>query len=540
MSDRRRGVVPLVFIALLSALPAFAGAVPEVAVHGPPSGWATRFASPLRIEVRNGTGDLHVVTGRKDYEVRSGIALSGASSEFVEATLFRSYGTRIEWSLSGMEGSDYVNPSSASRVNGGGGHFLCVNGAWYRELQTAIAAARYPSDWQAQVIPSAELPRKWQAYAGLSVSLVLEETDARALDREQREALRLWLTWMGGRLWLIGSDGEELLREWGWRPLGSAEGKISGLCMGTGTVFCREASNAAGQILDAPYSFSADLLHRMGISDAGDVPMDLSEDLGGFSIGFIVACLVVLGVVLGPVNYWFVRRRGNALLFYLVTPLVAGLGSLAIIGGTLVAEGGTRSREVAVLYHYGDGNDAFVIDRYGVRPGLFGRSLTLPEETLLIPERNWGNDAIVVDMAGREARVNGLLRPRAVSEYTLASPAAGRMRVTAKWDVFGCSAENGLGYEVQWLVASDGKGRFSWGRDIPAGGEIRLQGSRIPEDIAEKLAETPGVDKWSGPARVVTAEASGMPYIEDGGLGAGRLSARYFFVGVEAAEGSHE
>jgi hypothetical protein len=278
----------------------------------------------------------------------------------------------------------------------------------------------------------------------------------------------------------------------------------------------------------------------MGVSDRKGIPMDLSEDLGGFSIWFIVASLIVLGIVLGPVNYWFVRRRGNALLFYLVTPLAAVIGSLALIGGTLLAEGGERCRQAAVLYHNG-GSDAFLIDCYGVRSGLFARTLRLPEETLLIPERDWTANNPVVDIADREMRVGGLLRPRAVAEYTLARPVAGRMRVTAKWNAQGrCTVENGLGHDLLWVSASDGDGRVAWARDIPAGGDAVLEASRPPEDIEALLAKTPGVGKWSGPVPFVAAEAAGLPYPGDGGLRPDRVAARYFFVGVEAGGDGHE
>lgn len=522
---------------LVAALSVAAGEKPEVTVAGPPPGWSTRYAAPVRLEVRDGRGELLSVMKSDHFEQRERIALSGAPSETVETTMLAPGSAKLEWHVAGNEGGTYVNSAYSHRA-ASNGTFLCVNGALYREMHTAIAASAKPYGMTAQAVPAASLPSRWQSYAGLSSSLIMHEADARALSRDQREALRMWLSWLGGRLWLIGADGGELLREWGWRPLGRIEGGDSGFSMGRGVVVCRESPEPE-HILEQRFADADDLLWRVGIPGFSAVPMDLNDGLEGFSLGFIVACLAALGVLLGPGCYWFVKRRGNVLLFYLVAPLVALFGSLAIIAGTLLSEGGVRCNEFAVLYQ--NGNDAFMVNCYGVRPGLLEMSPSFSGEALplLQVDSGWSGD-VILETVGERIRADGLLRPRASCEYGVARPLTVRMDVTAEWDDAGCVVKNGLGYGLNWIVVNDGRGRTAWARNVPAGAERRLETSRVPEDVHDALGGVPGVEGWSRPVAMLAADAEELPYADDGGLGAGRLRARYYYVRVGAGEDGHE
>ncbi|MDR1744450.1 MAG: hypothetical protein LBS30_01710, partial [Planctomycetota bacterium] len=103
-----RSIAACVVFLVLAVAAVPAADSPEVIFQGPPSGWATRFASPVRLEVRGGGGELTVVTGRGNYEVRSRAALSGAPTEFVEAILFGLNPSRVEWTLPGADGYGYA------------------------------------------------------------------------------------------------------------------------------------------------------------------------------------------------------------------------------------------------------------------------------------------------------------------------------------------------------------------------------------------------------------------------------------------------
>ncbi|MCD8141629.1 MAG: hypothetical protein LUE17_17995 [Planctomycetaceae bacterium] len=509
-----RAVFLAVVVTAASALSARGG---EVIARNAPPDWNTRLGSPVFLDVLDGTGDLALTIRGVGVETRDRFALSGLPLETVESTIFSRSSVRLEWNLAGRTESKYVSVESSPDSH----TFLCINGAMYREL---MGEASSHSGREVLTYPGVMLPGLWQSYAGLSAVLVVDVRDARAFSRDQREALRHWLLWSAGILWVVGDDGDAVLREWGWRL--DATGDRNVFSIGAGTVRLADASDAA-VILATPYSREKDLLDRFVTRNFHDPERRLTQNFRGASTLYIIVCLVVLGLVLGPVNYWVAKRLRSMLFFFVLTPLAAILGSAAIVGGTLVTEGGGVVNEKSILF--GTGEDALLVNYYGVRPGVLIPQLRFPAETLLVAENYMSENALVMERTGGVVVREGLLLPRLPSVFGTARPVKNRMAVTLGDNL---TVENTLGFDLHWVVATDGVG---WARDIPAGATVTLEQTRIPDDIEQELRLVPNTNRFGG-RRAVIAKAAGLPYLDDGGLGPRRFSAEYYFVGLGERE----
>ncbi|MCD8349783.1 MAG: hypothetical protein LUC93_04140 [Planctomycetaceae bacterium] len=511
-----RLVVVALFTVIASTFPARSPAG-EVVIRTAPTAWVSRLGSPVFIDVRDGTGELTLEMRGSPIHTRDRFTLTGRASETIETTLFTRSSARMEWSFGGDSNSRYVSIATT----GPEGNFICVNGALYRELSAAV-----PSEYQVHNYPGDTLPGLWQSYAGLMAVIVIDDRDARSLSLGQREALRHWVTWSAGIVWIVGGDGSEIVREWGWQLGPSPLPNLSTMGMGTVGI---SAEPDTTHIIDSVYPTEDDILFDLlgGHYPSTGNGFSLTDGLGGISTVYIVVCLVVLGLVLGPVNYWLAKRWGSMLIFFALTPLAAVIGSAAIVGGTLASEGGGMGNEVSTLFWYGD--DGMLLSTYGVRPGLFPPRLAFPTETLLMPEGGYNAEDLVIDRAGGLHPREGLLRPRLPAVYGTARPLKGRMRV-ALTDAG--TVENTLGYDLEWVVVSEGK--TGWARNVPAGATVTLETSRVPEDISDGVRSIPAHDRFNG-YQAVVAKAAGLPYLDDGGLGMRRGLTSYYFVGLGSA-----
>ncbi len=513
---------PFLFAVVIAAVASLSAQGGDMLIQIAPPGWNTRLATPVFFHMSDATGEMSLTMRGGTIQTRDRFALSGLPSEMVEATMYARHMARLEWTFDGTRDSEYRRAHSSPQTT----TYLCLDGAMYRDLADAIVAE---GDKEVYAVPATVMPRAWQSYAGLSAVFVMDGKGAQSLSRDQREALRQWVLWSAGVVWIVGGDGLATVREWGWQVTASDDPDLYTMGMGT----LRFADNPdASALVATRYARERDVLDRLVMGDFRETRSRLTGNFQGISTLYIVVCLVALGLILGPVNYWLSKRLGSMLYFFALTPLAAVLGSAAILGGTVVVEGGLAVNEISVLYGYGD--DSLMISAYGVRPGLLTPQLDYPSETLLVPEQYMDDDALVIDRVGGVSVREGLLRPRLTSEFGTARPLKGRMTVAMR---DGRTVENTLGFDLRWVVASDGQS--GWARDVPAGATVHLETSRVPEDIAKELRDLPGYDAAIA-SHALVARAAGLPYLDDGGLGARRLFSAYYYVGLDAKGGDDE
>ena len=163
-------------------------------------------------------------------------------------------------------------------------------------------------------VPRADLPERWQGYPTWTI-LVIAASDDLALTAEQRSAIATWAA--AGGLVVVAQPAQ---RE-AWRKLG-----IEPLLL-------RSAEQAIRQRLDDLGAGEQPTLVT--------VPGTESVPATGF---MLLATLFAL--VVGPLNLWWVRRRGTPALFLVTTPLLS-LGTCVVLLGANVVIEGLSLRRVA-------------------------------------------------------------------------------------------------------------------------------------------------------------------------------------------------
>ena len=528
-------------LALLS-LAVWAGDEMEVRVEPSPQAWVSQHAMPVRLSVWRGHGgNLHTVTSSTGWRVTANSTLPPGSPVYYETSSVMQYGGVASWNYEGLIGSERIDrPSYGYRhISGERAVIGCINGYLLRELE-GIDKADKPEDLLIRTLDAEQLPRRWQSYAGLMAVLVMDTQTASSLDRERREALSRWVRWMGGNADAAAAALELALPK---KPSSSA-GKVDSYRLLNGYVHVQADPDALA-LANYSYADRIDPFSPYYLQSDTDMATDwLLETLQGVSVGFIVISLIILGIILGPVNYLYVRQKGNFLLFYLITPIIAALGAVAIIFGSMAVEGlGSRYNQAAVLVRNGDTDEAMLYDLRGVRVGFTTPTLRFPGDSLLLPlESPQINDEMVMDMSDGVTLVSGWLKPRFSTGYLAALPVVARMNVEVGGEGEDYYVENGLGFALERVVARLPGGVYGWVEGVPPGGRASLRLERTDLRFRQLQNEYERVfgERTAFSGVNLVARAAGLPYQDDGGLGGSRLTGEYYFVSAGNGGGAGE
>ncbi len=537
MTDARARRRPLLlFVPLAMLLCALSrGGEPgtAVSVRPVPHAWVSDIAVPVTVDAlsREG-GTLRLVfTGGRRRQIHT-VALAPGKAARIELPLFLGDDGRLDWSIGGDAGTrPMVWPSAYGDELP---PILAADAFLLREIEEAVQ--RSGKRRTVASVPARELPADWRSYAGLRAVLVLKAADAEALPPERCGALAQWVRWFGGVLWLAG-DAEERGRALARLGLQPSEGADAGQPPATDAFFL----NGRVKLLDAVSPAAAAARIARDESAPGRLiepsrigrGAELLENLGGIPVSFIIPSLLLLGIFLGPVTYWIVRRKNNPLLFFLIVPAAALLGAAGIVFGALFIEGaGSEYNQAALLIRDAGSDAALFLDRRGVRPGF------------AVPEPRFGADALALPFADNREETTldltdglrlgaGWLLPRFATGYLAARPVVSRMNIAIQPEGDGCRAVNNLGFRVAAVAARLPDGGYGWAENIPPGGAAPLArggGERRYGALALRLA---GMNDNVFPAGnlLLVAEADGLPYADDGGLG-GTLREGSFFYAV--------
>lgn len=520
-----------------------AGQDPEITIRTIPSAWQTMHAAPLLVDV----------VARQPGQIRVELERSGGYGESVvkTAALPERSVSRIELPVS-VDGYGEIRCSSGavvetSRVYGGNTDYsvssgdtaalACINGFMLRETQAAGAGV--PRDIRLDTLSTEELPGMWQSYAGFVGTLVMDAAEARTLRPAQREALSRWVAWYGGKVWLAGEGAErsaDFLVPAITAQTPEKHGGVSIYGRVNGAVYVQPKPDAAEMLRLLPQSQQRDMFrpfydatsrHSSGATGW------LVDSLGGLPIGIVVAVLVLLGLLLGPVNLWYIRKRGNSLLFFITTPLLALGGTGLIFVATMLGEGiGGRYRQAAVLLRADAGDDALAIDLKGVRPGYFPPTLKFAEDALVLPTGRRGYDrTLLTDYTGGVSLAGGWLMPRFPTSFLCAAPVVSRLNIDLVEESGRWYAANGLGFTARAIVARLPSGGIGWAENVKPGDKtlLAVENSDARLERLLRRAGELGLEMDNLPHMALAAECDGLPYIDDGGLDARKVEGRYYY-----------
>ncbi|MCC8180703.1 MAG: hypothetical protein LIP23_07325, partial [Planctomycetes bacterium] len=257
----------------------------------------------------------------------------------------------------------------------------------------------------------------------------------------------------------------------------------------------------------------------------------MAEGLGRLPVLYIALALICMGLLLGPINFWYVKRKRRALLFFITTPLIALIGTAAIYVLSLLGEGGGRFIQYALLGTAADGGEAFVIDARMIRTGFFQPTPTFVDDAAIMPlPQGYQRKLYQIDTTDGVTLESGWLPPRLVSGIVSARRVVSRLNIELVPDGEDFKLINNLGFSIVTVAALLPGGGIGWAQAVPPGGEtvLRRENNRTRFDrLLGKVAEMTGPDGWQQ-ARLV-AECDGLPYLDDGGLGGVCESGVYMY-----------
>ncbi|QDU84368.1 hypothetical protein Pla163_14750 [Planctomycetes bacterium Pla163] len=190
--------------------------------------------------------------------------------------------------------------------------------------------------------------------------------------------------------------------------------------------------------------------------------------VGQVSHRTLLALLLILAGVTGPINVWFVRRTGRPVAFLLTIPILALLGSLSVVAYGMSRDG-LGVKDGATSYAVLD-QGAHTISSVTVR-GLFlgmsgGRRLQPGAGTMILPlardpEEVWrGRFSVERDDRSGSVRYAGDYLPvRRPLEHAVYSDRSARIRLVASRENGVVRVENALGATVEALWLRDREGR---------------------------------------------------------------------------------
>ncbi|MCC8190698.1 MAG: hypothetical protein LIP77_08700 [Planctomycetes bacterium] len=520
---------------------------PAVVLRGSPQGWVARGNFPVFVDARTDRGADLVITlggGRyEDYTATRAVSLPPGSAVRLERTApTLHYRLRTTAANGNKEGSFSVGSRSLHSHYDGSAPtpLLCLNSFLLRELEMLDETEKQP-DTIHNGLPLDDLPSRWQSYTGLVSMLVVNASELAAVQPVQRQAISRWVRWFGGRLWLAGDEALAAAGDLGVdviRPPAEvlADGRVTVHTHGNGLVYVQPEPDVRILAQSVPIGrLNNPLESYFGFIRFEAPPGEwLLEPLVGTSTNAIIVSLVVLGLLLGPANYLFIRRRKNDLLFFITTPIIAIAGAAAIFGVSFLQEGvGGGFNQMAVLARAADSADAMLFDFRAVRSGFFTNTPEFSADTLAVPVQGLrSRRAIAVEYTDGIRLTGGWLLPRFPTMFLLARPTVSRMNLDLVREGDDYAIVNNLGFTVQQVATRLPDGGVGWTENLPPGAKAVLERD---EEESRLLALYYPVRRLNNDNPTFTgvtmvAQCDGLPYIEDGGMNTQLLTGEYYYV----------
>jgi hypothetical protein len=213
--------------------------------------------------------------------------------------------------------------------------------------------------------------------------------------------------------------------------------------------------------------------------------------------------LITLFVVLiGPVNYWLLKRSKRLHLLILTVPLAALLVTLALFGYAVVGDGfSARLRAVSYTALDQDAGEATSWARLSYYAGLApAGGLEFPKDTAVYPINSaWSEDYYygnevktmprAVQWADRQYLAEGWLASRTPTQYLTTAARQSDRKLEIQPGASGVQVENRLGSGIELLVLRDEDGQLFLGESIAADGSATLAPVNDEAKVAGRLRD---------------------------------------------------
>jgi len=406
-------------------------------------------------------------------------------------------------------------------------------------------------------VPFGDMSRRWEAYTSLDVAIV--DTRSGLPPAPELEALMGWVR-MGGVAILVGEDANRALAGVAaidsWRDERfevEAPGGLTGL-QRFQCGFGRFLVIPRAGLLDDPVIQAATLAELRskvrsdwtpsdrGSRGAGEGLRPRIPGLGTLPFRTFVALMILFAVIVGPVNFFWTKRRKKPVALLFTIPLIACIGAVLALGYGFLGQGisiRTHSDTVALLdQRTGLVSGAEVRALFaGLAPGS---GLRPGQGTSIFP---WGVDLVNRDDVryeirhGEEASYRAAFLPsRIIVRQAVLTSRGSRLRLGVESDGGGCRVENGLGVDLEELLVHDQRGdwfRLAGGLEAGASAELEpLAGPPADGDPGSDLFTFHPEVMPELPRGTYAAKSSEPAFRDDCGLDLVELSGSHHLLGV--------
>lgn len=375
----------------------------------------------------------------------------------------------------------------------------------------------------AEVVPRESLPDLWIDYSGLDF-VAISRDDLADLKPSVRSAVLKWVH-CGGNL-IVHQVGKtpkdretlERLLEMNESAAAGARWTESGESNTASPFATRQLM--LGLVCADPEDFPVSpakwtaLLSCVGVprsswSQRHGVAPDLGTEeffnfmnpgIGGVPVTGFMVLITAFAVLIGPVNYFFLRHKRRLWLLLVTVPVMALVTSVLLVGYSVAAHGfsiRSRIRSLTVLDQ--KSHSAVSVARLALFAGMApARGMQFSPETAVYPvfPPMVEPGALAVDWTENQSLTSGWLLSRTRTQFLTIRHAEQPDRVDIKTGQNGGLAiVNGLPWEFEAVLVADASGRLLWARNVlPSASEpladisetnrmdfVRLLGRNRPE-----------------------------------------------------------
>jgi len=411
----------------------------------PPTGYA-----PMRVKaVNNTTGDLSVSlrtvseasnSSGGDHQLESSFSLAAPAGKTTEREFLVPLCTQVA-------NSAYSTPDLRIELQAGGrtqtlnfhsggyanlpftGFSAALAASSISLINNAAAGSSHSGGYRsgrenfAALCMPAALPSDWRGYSGLDV-LAITSDEWSSLQAGQRSAVLQWVK-LGGWLSVYAKgDALELMAALNIPTQGEAveEPASSGVAWHLGNGYVARVSWGGGELPASEANFFsggksrsarsavrrseyAQSLRESDQSSGKSVHAPLVAALGekSFAAWQVGIILFIFGIVVGPVNLFYLAGKGRRHRLFFTTPIISLAAAVLLLFVIFFQDGtGGKGHRAALVYLDSAENAAFIHQMQAARTGvLFGGSFDVADNAVVsmavLPDSRWtrlkGTDA---------------------------------------------------------------------------------------------------------------------------------------------------
>jgi hypothetical protein len=344
----------------------------------------------------------------------------------------------------------------------------------------------------AEVVPPNSLPDSWIDYSGLDF-VAISRDDLAALAASSRSAVLKWVT-CGGNL-IVYQAGktpkdvetlERLLEMPGQAAVGArwADWRDAPSLFATRELMLGLVCAFPDQLPDATVDWSAFLsrvgeprfswLQRHGVvPDVGTAEFFnfMNPGIRGVPVYGFMVLITAFAVLIGPLNYFYLKRKRLLWLLLVTVPATALVTSVLLVGYSVAAHGfGIRSRIRSLTVLDQKSQQSVTVARLALFAGVApSRGMQFSPETAVYPvfPPTVEPGAFTVDWTETQALTSGWLLSRTRTQFLTIRHADESKRVEIKpGQAGGLAIVNGLPWELEAVVVADESGRLSSARNV--------------------------------------------------------------------------